>query len=560
MNAGSLYINGLIFTGSESCGVRDDTSTIEDAPTAIAVDLGRVVAVGSTEDVLAFARPDSAITDLGGRRVIPGLIDAHLHAVRAGATWNQELHWTGVRDIASALASIRRAAASAMPNTWIRVVGGWHPSQFIENRVPTRSELDDVSGDHPVYVQALYESAILNSEGLKAVGFDAPLVDSTGGVELSPNGEPTGVITGMVAFAACLAVMEPSSGEEKRSGTAAMLRQLHALGLTGIVDPGGFNMPPESYDSLFDLWRGGELTMRMRLFVSAVDAGKEYEQLNAWLRHAHSHFGDDMLRLVGIGEVVHYGCHDFEGLASDFYISPGARGELLAISRRTAERGWPMHIHAVLDSSIDVILDCWEQVNEEFPLRGLRFSLVHVDTISTRNIARLEKLGVGVVVDDHLVFKAALSEQAWGTASLRRAPPLLDLLDAGVPVAAGTDANRASSFNPWLALWWLIAGRSLDGVVRRDEAQRMTRTQALVAYTSGSAWLSSEEDDRGHLRVGARADFAVLDADYFNVPLDEIPWISADLTVVGGREVYSNGSLSDTTPKSGANLSTRVLQ
>jgi predicted amidohydrolase YtcJ len=339
--------------------------------------------------------------------------------------------------------------------------------------------------------------------------------------------------------------MGSNSAPEQVSGTAAMMGQLHGLGLTGIVDPGGFNVPPESYEPLFDLWRRGDLTMRMRLFVSAVDAGKEYEQLNDWLRHTHSHFGDDMLRVVGIGEVVHYGCHDFEGLDSNFSISDSARDELLAISRRTAQRGWPMHIHAVLDSTIDVILGCWERVNEEFSLRDLRFSLVHADTISPRNIARLNLLGVGVVVDDHLVFKAALSERAWGAQLIRRAPPLGDLLDAGVPLAAGTDANRASSFSPWLALWWLIAGRSLDGVVRRDEGQQLAREEALGAYTSGSAWLSSEESDRGHLRVGARADFAVLDADYLRIAPDEIPLIRSDLTVVGGREVYSSGALDE---------------
>jgi predicted amidohydrolase YtcJ len=547
VSAESLYVNGLIFTGSAPHAVRDGASGVDGDTTAFALDHGRVVAVGPTKEMLDLAGPDTEIIDLGGRRVVPGLIDAHFHAVRAGTTWNKELHWTGVRDIASAMASIRRTATTAAPGSWIRVVGGWHPSQFAEDRAPSRAELDEAGGNHPVYAQALYESAVLNSEALKLAGFDLRSGDPPGGVvERTPDGEPTGVVTGMGAFGRCLSLMGPNSAHDQETGTAAMMSHLHGLGLTGIVDPGGFNVPPESYDALFDLWRRGDLSMRMRLFVSAVDAGREYEQLNDWLRHTHSHFGDDMLRVVGIGEVVHYGCHDFEGLEPDFSISDGARDELLAISRRTAQRGWPMHIHAVLDSTIDVILGCWEQVNEEFPLRDLRFSLVHVDTISTRNITRLNRLGVGVVVDDHLIFKAALSERAWGVQSIRRAPPLRDLLDAGVPIAAGTDANRASSFSPWLALWWLISGQSLDGVLRRDESQRMTREEALGAYTTGSAWLSSEESDRGHLRPGARADFAVLDADYFHVALDEIPSIKADLTVVGAHQVHSSGALEST--------------
>ena len=285
--------------------------------------------------------------------------------------------------------------------------------------------------------------------------------------------------------------------------------------------------------------------MRMRLFASAVEAGKEFNQLNDWLLRGRGDFDNDMIRLIGIGEVVHYGCHDFDGLDTSFSISAPDRDELLAISRRTAQCGWPMHIHAVLDSSIDTILDCWEVVNEEFPLRDLRFTVVHADAISSRNVARLAHLGAGVVVDDHLIFKAADSEEAWGVETIRRAPPLRDLREAGVPIAAGTDANRASSFNPWLALWWLVAGQSLDGVRRRSSDQLMTRQQALEAYTIGSARLSFDEGERGHLREGALADFAVLSADYFEIPVEEIPTITSVLTVVGGRHVFSSGAIAD---------------
>jgi len=544
----AIYLNGLIWPGAHEHGnvgggARADDSGVGE-PTALAVGHGRVVGCGSTAEILELAGPGTEIIDLAGRRVVPGLIDGHIHAVRAGVTWDQELHWTGMPDVASALESIRRAAATASPGAWIRAVGGWHPTQFQEGRPPTRQELDEVSVGHPVYVQALYEVAVLNTAGLRVTGLDSFVGDPPGGViQRYPNGEPTGCISGMGGFARCLEVMGARNASEQRESTTEMMSELHAAGLTGLVDPGGFGMPPERYEALFDLWRNGGLTMRMRLFVSAVDAGMEYQQLNDWLRHGQSQFGDDMLRLIGIGEVVHYGCHDFEGLDPSFAIEEGAREELLAISRRTAQRGWPMHIHAILDSSIDVILDCWETVNREIPLSDLRFSLAHADTISRRNIARLRALGAGVVVDDHLVFKSALSEAAWGTEAIRRAPPLTDLLAAGVPVAASTDATRASSYSPWLALWWLVAGHSLDGVQRRAPEQCMTRQQALHAYTAGSAWLSFEEGDRGHLHIGARADFAVLDVDYLTIPTDEIPAITSDLTVVGGRQVHASGAI-----------------
>jgi predicted amidohydrolase YtcJ len=346
----------------------------------------------------------------------------------------------------------------------------------------------------------------------------------------------------MGAFTFCLDAVElPDSAAQLRS-TAAMFADLHASGLTGIVDPGGFGMTPERYDPLFELWRRDELPMRVRLFLSATDPGQEYAQLDSWLRHAQSRFGDELLRFIGIGEVVHFGCHDFEGL-DPFVISDESADQLHRISCRTAERGWPMNIHAVMDESISRILDCWEEVDARIPIAGLRFSLSHADRISARNLGRLRALGAGIVLDDHQVFKAAASAAAWGNDAMTRTPPLGDILAAGIPLAAGTDGTRASSYSPWLSLWWLITGTSLDGVRRREPEHLVSRERALECYTAGSAWLSFEETDRGHLRPGARADLAVLSQDYFAVAEDRIPAICSELTVLGGSTVYSTGTV-----------------
>jgi predicted amidohydrolase YtcJ len=535
-HADRIFVNGLVWPGGER---RQGPE-----PTALAVCDGRVVACGSDAEIRALAGARSTVVDLRGRRVIPGLIDGHMHAVRGGATWASELRWTDVPDLRTALATIHGAVGTARPGEWVRVVGGWHPCQFTEAREPTRAELDALAPDHPVYVQALYEVAVLNSAALRAAGIDATTPDPPGGrLERDPvTGEPTGRVFGMGAFNRILGAVPPDTPDRERHSTAAMLADLHALGLTGIVDAGGFGMPPQRYEPLFALWRDGGLSMRMRLFLSAGDSGQEYEQLEEWMRHTPPRFGDPMLRFQGIGEVVHYGCHDFEGL-EEFSISDDAAKELYRISHRAAERGWPVNIHAVLDESIDRILACWEAVDERIPLRGLRFSLSHADRISPANLRRLAALGAGVVLDDHQVFKASLSEAAWGDGSMAEAPRIADLLTAGIPLAAGTDATRASSHSPWLSLWWLITGKSADGVPRRADRHRMSRERALECYTSGSAWLSFEETSRGRLRPGTHADFAVLSEDYFAVPEDRIPAIRSELTVVGGEIVHTTGTV-----------------
>lgn len=534
--AETVYLGGRVWPGARPAA--------DGEPTALATGGGRVLALGSDAELRGLAGPDTTVIDLQGRRVIPGLIDGHLHAARAGLTWADELHWEGVPDLATALGSIRAAADRAAPGEWIRVVGGWHPHQFAEAREPTRAELDQVAGDHPVYVQALYEVAILNSAAIRASGLDQVIGDVPGGrVERDAGtGQPTGRVQGMGAFSFCLQAAATPGRDAQRSSTAAMVCDLHASGLTGAVDVGGFGMTPESYGPLFDLWRRGELTMRMRLYLCAAEPGREYEDVDAWLRHAQTRFGDEMLQITGVGEVVHFGCHDFEGLER-FSVSDESAAQLRRITKRTAECGWPMNLHAVSDSSITRILDCWESVHQEIPVNGLRFSISHADRISARNLSRLRALGAGVVVDDRQVLKAAASAAAWGDEALSTVPPVADILAAGIPVAAGTDATRASSYSPWLSLWWLTGGTSVDGVRRREARHLATRAQALDWYTSGSAWLSFEEADRGHLRPGARADLAVLSEDYFTAPAERIPAIHSELTVVGGRVVHSAGAL-----------------
>ena len=509
---------------------------------ALAVRGGRIAAVGTDREVGALAGPRSVVVDLGGRTVVPGLHDSHLHLVRAGLTWTDEVTWYETPSLDRALAVLDARARQVPAGGWLRVVGGWHPGQFAEGRGPTSAELTRRFPDHPVYVQLLYEEAVLNAAGLRAAGVTREAADpERGAFDRDPTtGEPTGTVRGVGAFLHCLGAMPMPSPADQVRGTAMLMATLNAWGVSGAIDAGGLGAPPEMYEPLFTLWREGAMTVRTRLFVGALTRGAERAELTAWLRHIRPGFGDGWLRHLGIGEIAVFGCHDLEGLAP-FAVDDASRRDLLAVCHEVAARGWPLHLHAVLDDTVGAVLDAWEAVDHERPLAGLRWSLAHAEPISARNLDRVAALGCGIAVQDRMVYRAADSAAAWGADAVRSGPPLRAILDRGIPLAAGTDSTRVASPNPWVSLWWLVTGRTFDGGPQRVAEQCLTRCEALDAYTAGGAWMAFEEADRGRLEVGMLADLAVLDDDYFTVPDDHVRRLAADLTLVDGRAVHARG-------------------
>ncbi|HUP15825.1 MAG TPA: amidohydrolase [Acidimicrobiia bacterium] len=500
---------------------------------AIGISGGRVVAAGDRTAVAEQLGHSATGVDVAGRRVIPGLIDSHVHVLRAGLNWNHMVRWDDITSLSDGLARIRTAAASQPSGSWIRVLGGWHPGRFTEGRGPTRSDLDEAAGGHPAYVQLLYEEGVLNTAGLECLLADGDLP----GVDRDDSGRPTGRISGPVAFGSVLAQFEQPSLADRAASTRALLDDFAALGVTGGMDPGGFGISPESYTAMFDLWRRDELGMRVRLYLVPGSRGDELADIRNWVRYVQPGFGDDMLRYVGMGEIVSFGCHDLEGVRP-FEVSPEARDELLEISDLLAAHNWPIHLHAIFDSTIDAVLDAWEEVDRRHGLNGRRFSLAHAEQIGRRSLERVRDLGAGIAVQNRLMYRSADSAALWGGDVAANAPPLGDILEMGIPLGAGTDATVVSPHDPWLSLWWLVTGRSFDGAPPRSERHRLSVEQALTAYTRGSAWFSFEEQTRGHLEPGALADLAVLDADPFSIDPDRLPEVRSDLTLVGGKPAH----------------------
>jgi predicted amidohydrolase YtcJ len=269
---------------------------------------------------------------------------------------------------------------------------------------------------------------------------------------------------------------------------------------------------------------------------------QELADFQRWTSSATLYQGDPSYRLNGAGEMLTFSAADFEDFVEprpDLAVTMEA--ELEAVVRHLAEHQWPFRLHATYNESITRFLDVFERVHRDVPLDQLRWFLDHAETITPRNIERVRALGGGIAIQHRMAYQGEHFVHRYGAAAAESSPPVRRMLEIGVPVGAGTDATRVASYNPWIALSWLVTGETVGGLRLYPEANRLDRTTALRLFTHGSAWMSREDDVKGRLAPGQYADFAVLSADYFSVPDREIRDIVSLLTVVNGEIVYGAG-------------------
>jgi predicted amidohydrolase YtcJ len=498
---------------------------------AMAIRGDKIIATGASEDIVKQAGAAAHIIDLEGRTVIPGLIDSHIHAIRAGLRYATEVSWIGATSIAEAMERVRVAAIYARPGTWIVVGGGWTPAQFVERRRPTQAELVAAAPDHPVYVQLFYRAVLLTPAGRKAFGLGGDTdLPATGKFE---HGEDEGWISGDSAAITGLYARLPSPAlDEGMKGTRRFLHELNRFGITGVFDPGGHNLAPEDYEALFRLWHADRLTVRIAYSICSPRPGSELADLQMLTRFLPMGVGDGMLRFNGIGERVTWGMYNNDTPTE------AQKEEFYRVARWTAERGMALTVHWNNDRSVHHLLDVLERVDREIPIRDLRWSIAHLHDASDASLVRMKGLGVGWLMQNGLYFAASSFLSSRGSA-VNRAPPLRTALQLGLHVGGGTDANRVMSYNPFVSLKWMTDGRTVDGMMTRTASQLVSREEALRFYTQGSAWFTFDDDKRGKLEVGRLADLAVLDKDYMTVPAEELGSLTSVLTMVGGKVVYA---------------------
>jgi predicted amidohydrolase YtcJ len=526
-----LLINGKIIT-------QDAASSVAEA---LAVEDGHISATGSSEQLRKLAGPSTKVIDLGGRTVIPGLIDSHIHAIRAGFRYVAEVNWEGATSFGEAFERLKSAAAHAKPDGWLIVAGGWTPRQFAENRRPTDAEIAAAVSGHPVYIQLFYGYALINAEGRDRLGMktEADLPDGAK-FERDRENHATGWIVGNGAAIVSLYSRLPKPQiEQAIDGTRRFLRELSSLGLTGVIDPGGHNLAPEDYAALFHLWREHELPLRVVYSIFAPRPGKELEDFRATTQFSPMGFGDDWLRFNGIGECVTWGMYNNDTP------SEADKEAFYRVTRWAADQGLTLTVHWNNDRSVHHLLDVFERVNREVPIAPLRWSIAHLHDASDASLQRMKALGVGWLMQDGLYFAATSYIAERGEAQMQRSPPIGSALRLGLTVGGGTDANRVMIENPFVSLRWMLDGLTVDGVETRGPKEIPSREQALRIYTEGSAWFAHDENRRGRLMPGMLADLAVLSDDYFTVPVSDIAKIRSLLTMVGGQIVYASGPFAD---------------
>jgi len=536
--------NAKIFTGNPA----------HPSASAVAVKNGRIYSVGTDAEVLGLKNANTKIIDSRGRRLIPGIIDAHTHVLNEGG-YNYTLRWDGVPTLRRALQMLSEQARRTPEGHWVKVIGGWSPYQFEENRFPTMDELRKAVPNRPLIVQYAYNRAFLNQQALDALGAGTDKFPNLPGTELEKDaqGRYTGVVHGFTFTFITMETMVPQlTPEEEVSSLVQTVHSLNRVGVTSIVDAGtGFRGYPKAVRTVDALARDNRLNIRMPFMDIQFGDGADFNVVDAQITaitrtapispghnlHPHLAHGHSY---QGAGELLSVEVHDHENFDRPAVIIEPAKMHRL-VERDIAklvQRRIPFREHITYDENITPFLDALERLDQKMPLDGLRWSLEHAETISPANVARVKALGGGIALDTKMALHGDSFVKTHGRDKALITPRLRELVDSGVPLAMTTDAFRAASFNPWIGISWMVSGKSISGAEILARNNRLTREEALKLFTRNAAWFMNTETEMGMIAPGYLADFALLDRDYFSVAESQIKSVSSVLTVMDGRVVY----------------------
>lgn len=515
---------------------------------AIAVKRGRIMAVGDTASIRRLARAGTVQHDLAGLTVLPGFYDSHNHLRMTGLNFFA-VDLSGARTIADLLGAIKARVAITPPGEWIVASSRWHESQLAENRFPTRAELDAIAPAHPVFIPRGGHNRVVNSLAFARAGITKDTPNPPGGtyVRDAATGGLTGHMIGAAAFMRIQRLLpRPTSAQEDEAVRTAV-KAYHAAGITSVIEPG---LEGRDLAVFQRLWQAAELTVRTTAMLR-VFPGTTKEELDRALGNIRgtafaTGFGDQWLRLGGIKFTADGGVETSylrEPFAhADDPSSPRGKphvsvDNMKAVCLLASELGWQMGIHCVGDAAIDQVLDAYANVHAQSPIRGKRWTLIHMMRARPEHLPRAREMGLVITAQQPLMYALAGGFQKyWGSTRTAECEPLRLYLDSGLPVGGGSD-SPVTPYQPLLALWSSVTRETqLAGIQGREWAIPMA--DALRWYTVGSAYAAFEDDVKGTIEPGKLADLIALSADPLTASPTEVRDAKVLLTMVGGRIVH----------------------
>ena len=533
----AIYYNAKVVTVDEAFHIAQ----------AFAVKGDRFAAVGGNKEVRALAGKQTRMIDLGGRTVVPGLMDNHHHQYRAASILLRGVETSDVPSLRELLERIRKASANAKPGATVFTASGWRPETFPEKRGPTRKELDEVSGGHPVIVFRGRTEAFVNAAALQALGISRDTESFAGEpVAKDAAGEPTGHLNGSGngIIDATSGLIPPPTRVERKELIVKMQARQNALGLTGIRE---LELAPEIMRDYRELEREGKLTLRVSIGQEGRldDTGQLEEALKSW--GVGPGFGSEWLKIDGVAELGIDGVVESAYLRAPMVSPTGANGAIHTTPVKLRETmamidryGWRPSPHIFGDKALDLVLDAYESVDRESPIREKRWTVEHVPLVHSEQMDRMTRMGVLVSAQAQTYISAQRMLQSWGPERTAQAIPMRQLLDHHLSVSSGSDWPAYPS-NPFINIYFYVT-RGTEGTVPQGVDQRITREEALRVTSINNAYLTFSEKEKGSIEAGKLADFLVLSHDVLTIAEGQLRTVHPEATYVGGRKVFSTAS------------------
>jgi len=545
--ADAIYWHGNIYTGELA---NSQFSSIMRAE-AIAVRGDRIQAVGKASDMEKLKGPQTQVVDLGGRFVMPGFNDAHMHLADAGFQ-KLTVNLVGVKSLDELRDRVLAKVLTAAPGEWI-TGGGWDETLWPVVAVPSRWDLDEISSEHPVFLERVDgHIAIANTRALQLASVTLASKDPQGGrIDRDANGQPTGILR-ETARAAVEAVIPKPNHDKRRQAIEAALADLAQWGITSAQDFSGWQDSTvwENFQILEDLEKEGKLTSRLSEWLQ-FDAPVDELVLKRDM-HPHSdlmlHTG--MLKGFMDGSLGSHTAALLEPYADDPKNSGLPRYEGDKLNEMTKERvlaGFQVGFHAIGDKGVQMALDAFAEAEKaarekkvKAPDGGddFRLRIEHAQVTSKAQIARFKELKViASMQPSHLLTDMHWAQDRLGPQRAAHSYAWLELSNKGVTLAFGTD-YPVEPVTPFRGLYAAVTRKSENGKLEYFPEQKLSLDQAIAAYTTGAAFAEFEEKEKGKLIPGMLADFVVLDQDVTAVAVQKMLATKVLRTVVGGKTVY----------------------